>query len=153
MKEKKPSEFYRQQVQTVLVGYFQPPVHADNEIVDQLFLSFLEEYFPKWRSELLELISQNAPRDEITGFCHGFFALSLGYLTYGYIEAAEEVIKCIPFLAVNSRRFAEGGLAAILSFPENINPTARPEGALAWLKENAHRLQWDEEKGKFVLQT
>jgi hypothetical protein len=82
---------------------------------------------------------------------NGFFALALGLMTYGNLDAAIELMECIPFLPLNAARISAGSLMGLLPLPKALNPRKQPNETMSWLRTNLPNLRWNQTQGRFYM--
>ena len=77
--------------------------------------------------------------------------LALALLTYGHLDAVEDILNNIPSSPKARIRSSVKALKVFLPLPDDLDPLSNSEGVRTWFSQHRELLQWDVGKGIFVL--
>jgi len=144
MAKETPSRLYRTAVRQALFRYV--PRAANDP--DAELLTYLETHYAAEKASLASAKAGRAPEKEIAALRNGLFVFAAGLFAYGHVEAAEDVIDCIP--SSGAIRNLALALQAMLPLPTDLNPLQDPERLRGWLRDHRGRLRWEESSGTYV---
>lgn len=103
-------------------------------------------------AELLAFVEEHARAEREAagdGPSVALFILAVARLTYGQLDAADEILANLPPPRHPARMLARS-LSALLPLDPRLDPAEDPGAAVAWLAAHRARLRWSEADGRFV---
>jgi hypothetical protein len=120
---------------------------------DQEFLAYCIRIHAEEKRTLEDTLARGASERDISGARLGVYVIALALLTYGRLDVIGDVLENMPRYPHPSNRGVSPTVDRLIPLPADLQAGTSPREVLAWIRANESQLRWDEDAGRFVLET
>ena len=140
-----PNEFHKKAVRDVCTQY-----RPGSAATDEDFYHYLDDNYQECLAQLdQQTYTAAADVEKTQAVKSALFVFAARLRAYGRIETAGDILRCIP-ASGHVRRLASA-VSALTPVPANLDVLDNTEEVLQWLHNNANRLTWKAQLGRYEL--